>query len=96
MQMNGWTFRSCSLVYISSRRLSSQVETVGDCYVAATGLPDPRKDHDLAMVRFARDCLSGMQTVLKELEGTYENQSSLPRTANHSTSIPSHRSRYWQ
>ena len=59
--------------------LSSQVETVGDCYVAATGLPDPRKDHALAMVRFARDCLNGMQTVLKELEGTSEKQSSFPR-----------------
>lgn len=46
-----------------------QVETVGDCYVAVTGLPDPRKDHALAMARFARDCLNVMNNVLKELEG---------------------------
>ena len=66
--------------YLTSPSSSSQVETVGDCYVAATGLPDPRKDHALAMVRFARDCMNGMQTFLKELEGVLEKLSSLPLT----------------
>jgi class 3 adenylate cyclase len=27
-----------------------KVETVGDCYVAVTGLPNPRHDHHLRMV----------------------------------------------
>lgn len=45
-----------------------QVETVGDCYVAVTGLPEPRKDHAVAMARFARDCLSEMQVLTKRLE----------------------------
>lgn len=52
-----------------------QVETVGDCYVAVTGLPDPRKDHALAMARFARDCLKLMNHVLKELEGWFASGS---------------------
>ena len=30
---------------IAKRRRVFKVETVGDCYVAACGLPDPRKDH---------------------------------------------------
>jgi class 3 adenylate cyclase len=30
---------------------------VGDCYVAVTGLPEPRKDHAIVMAKFARDCL---------------------------------------
>jgi Adenylate and Guanylate cyclase catalytic domain len=28
----------------------SQVETVGDCYVAVAGLPEARKDHAVAVV----------------------------------------------
>ncbi|KAG7358840.1 adenylate/guanylate cyclase [Nitzschia inconspicua] len=47
-----------------------KVETVGDCYVAVAGLPDPRKDHAVVMARFARDCLSSLQQMTKELEVT--------------------------
>jgi Adenylate and Guanylate cyclase catalytic domain len=46
------------------------VETVGDCYVAVTGLPDPRKDHAVAMARFARDCLFKTRSLTKRLEVT--------------------------
>jgi class 3 adenylate cyclase len=45
-----------------------KVETVGDCYVAVTGLPDPRKDHAVAMARFAVDCMHRMQGLTKKLE----------------------------
>eukprot|EP00980_Cylindrotheca_fusiformis_P021240 scaffold8164_cov89-Cylindrotheca_fusiformis.AAC.1 len=34
-----------------------KVETVGDCYVAVAGLPEPDKDHVMAVCRFARDCV---------------------------------------
>ena len=38
-------------------------KTIGDCYVAATGLPQPRRDHHIAMCRFAVE----MREKFKEL-----------------------------
>lgn len=46
------------------------METIGDCYVAVTGLPDPRKDHAVAMARFARDILFRMRVLAQKLEVT--------------------------
>ena len=34
-----------------------KVETIGDCYMACTGLPKPRDDHAMVMAKFARDML---------------------------------------
>uniref|UniRef100_A0A7S3L4M9 Phosphodiesterase n=1 Tax=Amphora coffeiformis TaxID=265554 RepID=A0A7S3L4M9_9STRA len=53
---------------IAKRRRVFKVETVGDCYVAATGLPDPRPDHATAMMRFAADILNAMKVVTRDLE----------------------------
>jgi class 3 adenylate cyclase len=47
-----------------------QVETVGDCYVAVCGLPEPRKDHAVAVARFARDSMAIARTLTKRLEVT--------------------------
>lgn len=41
---------------------------VGDCYVAAVGCPDPRNDHAVVAVRFARECIIQMQAVVSRLE----------------------------
>eukprot|EP00980_Cylindrotheca_fusiformis_P023938 scaffold11227_cov82-Cylindrotheca_fusiformis.AAC.1 len=45
-----------------------KVETVGDCYVAVAGLPEPDKDHALAVCRFARDCIKTMNDTTLKLE----------------------------
>ena len=45
-----------------------KVETVGDCYVAVTGLPEPRPDHAVAMATFARECVTKMIEMVNKLE----------------------------
>ena len=45
-----------------------KVETVGDCYVAVCGLPDPRPDHAVVMVNFSTQCLSRLLVLVKMLE----------------------------
>ena len=60
-------------IYAAFDRLALQrtvfkVETIGDCYVAVTGLPEPQEDHAIIMVKFARDCVKTMQTLVQSLE----------------------------
>jgi class 3 adenylate cyclase len=45
-----------------------KIETIGDCYVAVTGLPDPQEKHAVIMARFAGDCLVHMNEITKKLE----------------------------
>ena len=41
-----------------------------DCYMAASGLPEERKDHAAVMAKFARECLLQLHRVLRRLEVT--------------------------
>ncbi|KAL7558743.1 hypothetical protein ACA910_010899 [Epithemia clementina (nom. ined.)] len=53
---------------IANRRHIFKVETIGDCYVAVTGVPDPMNDHAVVMCRFAYECLRKMRPLTKKLE----------------------------
>ncbi|KAL3916977.1 MAG: hypothetical protein SGILL_004926, partial [Bacillariaceae sp.] len=53
---------------IAKRRGIFKVETIGDSYVAAAGLPTPRNDHFSAMARFARDIMETMDVMTQKLE----------------------------
>ncbi|CAJ1964614.1 unnamed protein product [Cylindrotheca closterium] len=55
---------------IAKRRKVFKVETVGDCYVAVTGLPEPRKDHACIMAGFARECVDRFGELVGVLETT--------------------------
>jgi len=53
---------------IAKKKGVFKVETIGDCYVAATGLPNAMNDHAVAMASFARRCLECMLHTVAHLE----------------------------
>jgi class 3 adenylate cyclase len=47
-----------------------KVETIGDCYVAVTGLPNPQSEHAVLCAQFAYQCLLAMEQLTKQLDLT--------------------------
>ena len=47
-----------------------KVETIGDCYVAVAGLPDPNEHHAVIMTYFAYECIRKMKELTRKLEAT--------------------------
>lgn len=69
----GEVFQLLESVYYAFDSVARQMgvfklETIGDCYVAATGLPEPNKDHAIIMTRFAFEALQQMQETTRKLE----------------------------
>ncbi|CAB9523712.1 Receptor-type guanylate cyclase gcy [Seminavis robusta] len=63
---------------LAKRHKVFKVETIGDCYLGITGLPQPQKDHAVIMVKFAGACVEKMtqltQTDLVEHLGEETSQ----------------------
>ncbi|KAL3935836.1 MAG: hypothetical protein SGBAC_008725 [Bacillariaceae sp.] len=74
---------------VANKRDVFKVETIGDCYVAVTGLPNPQEKHAEIMVKFSVECIGRMRNVVVSLvESLGEDTANLSmRVGLHSGSV---------
>lgn len=74
---------------IASKRKVYKIETIGDCYVAVTGCPEPQENHAVIMVKFADDCLVKLGELTKSLADSLgsDTESLQLRVGLHSGSV---------
>ena len=53
---------------ISERLGVFKLGTIGDCYIAVTGIPDHQSDHAVTMCRFAHECRLVLKRVFQDLD----------------------------
>ncbi|CAB9513943.1 Receptor-type guanylate cyclase gcy [Seminavis robusta] len=54
----------------AEKRRVYKIETIGDCYVAATGVPKPQVEHAVILCRFAQECQAILKRVTMQLVET--------------------------
>lgn len=72
-------FQLLATMYNEFDRIARQlgvfkVETIGDCYVAVTGLTQPQKDHAVIMAKFAKECICAMDELTTSLEPLWDQE----------------------
>ncbi|KAG7363090.1 PAS domain containing protein [Nitzschia inconspicua] len=55
---------------IAKKRSVFKVETVGNCYIAITGLPEAQPNHAVIMSKFPKESMQRMSELVKKLEVT--------------------------
>jgi class 3 adenylate cyclase len=68
-------FHFLESLYFEFDKISEQLGvfklgTIGDCYIAVTGIPEYRPDHAVIMCRFAHECRLVLKRVFQELDNT--------------------------
>jgi len=71
-------------LFLEFDQIASQMEvyklaTVGDCYIAVTGVPYPQKDHAVVLAQFAERCRRASVEVIDRLSKQYDDMDGMSK-----------------